>query len=152
MQQRVAIAQALMTNPRILLMDEAFSALDPGTRKEMQRLIRQLWRETGSTILFVTHNTHEALALGTPVVSTDVTGIPEVVRDGETGLQVPQRDPEALAEALDRLLTDADLRVHLAAGGRKLIEAEFDIDRNTERRRAMFRAAGRHRLVAQEVG
>jgi NitT/TauT family transport system ATP-binding protein len=68
MQQRVAIAQALMTNPRILLMDEAFSALDPGTRKEMQCLIRQLWRETGSTILFVTHNTHEALALGTRVI------------------------------------------------------------------------------------
>ena len=68
MQQRVAIAQALMTRPRILLMDEAFSALDPGTRKGMQRLIRQLWKETGATILFVTHNTHEALLLGTRVV------------------------------------------------------------------------------------
>jgi NitT/TauT family transport system ATP-binding protein len=68
MQQRVAIAQALMTRPRILLMDEAFSALDPGTRREMQRLIRQLWKETGSTILFVTHNTHEALTLGTRIV------------------------------------------------------------------------------------
>ncbi len=64
MQQRVAIAQALMTKPRILLMDEAFSALDPGTRSDMQRLIRELWRETGTTILFVTHNTHEALRLG----------------------------------------------------------------------------------------
>src|ERR1700755_850215 len=59
MQQRVAIAQALLTKPRILLMDEAFSALDPGTRKEMQRLIRELWRDTGTTILFVTHNTQE---------------------------------------------------------------------------------------------
>ena len=68
MQQRVAIAQALMTRPRILLMDEAFSALDPGTRKGMQRLIRQLWKETGATILFVTHNTQEALHLGTRVV------------------------------------------------------------------------------------
>jgi NitT/TauT family transport system ATP-binding protein len=68
MQQRVAIAQALFTRPRILLMDEAFSALDPATRKEMQRLIRQLWREAGTTILFVTHNTHEALFLGTRVV------------------------------------------------------------------------------------
>jgi len=68
MQQRVAIAQALITRPRILLMDEAFSALDPGTRKGMQRLIRQLWKDTGSTILFVTHNTHEALLLGTRVV------------------------------------------------------------------------------------
>jgi NitT/TauT family transport system ATP-binding protein len=68
MQQRVAIAQALMTQPRILLMDEAFSALDPTTRTDMQRWIRGLWRETGTTILFVTHNTHEALYLGTRVV------------------------------------------------------------------------------------
>ena len=68
MQQRVAIAQALLTKPRILLMDEAFSALDPGTRKEMQRLIRDLWRETGTTIVFVTHNTHEALFLGSRVI------------------------------------------------------------------------------------
>jgi NitT/TauT family transport system ATP-binding protein len=68
MQQRVAIAQALMTRPRILLMDEAFSALDPGTRKGMQRLIRELWESTGTTILFVTHNTQEALALATRVV------------------------------------------------------------------------------------
>src|ERR1700686_5254828 len=68
MQQRVAIAQALINKPRILLLDEAFSALDPGTRKDMQRLIRQLWRDTGITILFVTHDTREALHLGTRVV------------------------------------------------------------------------------------
>lgn len=68
MQQRVAIAQALMTQPRILLMDEAFSALDPGTRKEMQRLIRALWQSTGTTVLFVTHNTDEALRLATRVI------------------------------------------------------------------------------------
>ena len=68
MQQRVAIAQALITKPRILLMDEAFSALDPGTRREMQRLIRRVWRESGTTILFVTHNTQEAVFLGTRVV------------------------------------------------------------------------------------
>jgi NitT/TauT family transport system ATP-binding protein len=68
MQQRVAIAQALITHPRILLMDEAFSALDPGTRKDMQRLIRQLWRDTGITVLFVTHNTQEALYLGSRVI------------------------------------------------------------------------------------
>lgn len=68
MQQRVAIAQALMMRPRILLMDEAFSALDPGTRRGMQQLIRELWRDTGTTILFVTHNTQEALALATRVL------------------------------------------------------------------------------------
>src|SRR4030095_8131594 len=56
MQQRVALAQALIMRPPVLLMDEAFSALDPGTRKEMQRLIKDIWRETGTTIVFVTHN------------------------------------------------------------------------------------------------
>jgi NitT/TauT family transport system ATP-binding protein len=68
MQQRVAIAQALINKPRILLLDEAFSALDPGTRKDMQRLLRQLWRDTGITVLFVTHNTQEALYLGSRVI------------------------------------------------------------------------------------
>jgi glycosyltransferase involved in cell wall biosynthesis len=83
----------------------------------------------------------EALALGTPVISTDVTGIPEVVRDGERGLLVPQQDPLALAGALERLLADAGLRVRLAEEARVFMEREFDIHRNTARRRAMFRAA-----------
>ncbi len=68
MQQRVAIAQALIMKPRILLMDEAFSALDPATRTDMQRLVRTLWRDTGTTILFVTHNIAEAIYLGTRVI------------------------------------------------------------------------------------
>jgi NitT/TauT family transport system ATP-binding protein len=68
MQQRVAIAQAIINKPRILLLDEAFSALDPGTRKDMQRLLRQLWRDTGITVLFVTHNTQEALYLSSRVI------------------------------------------------------------------------------------
>jgi ABC-type nitrate/sulfonate/bicarbonate transport system ATPase subunit len=49
-------------------MDEAFSALDPATRRGMQNLIRDLWRASGTTILFVTHNTQEALWLGTRVI------------------------------------------------------------------------------------
>ncbi len=69
MQQRVAIAQALIMKPKILLMDEAFSALDPATRADMQRLqCERLWRETGTTILFVTHNISEAIYLGTRVI------------------------------------------------------------------------------------
>ena len=68
MQQRVALAQALMMQPRILLMDEAFSALDPATRTGMQRLIRSIWREIGTTIIFVTHNLAEAVFLGSRVV------------------------------------------------------------------------------------
>ena len=81
------------------------------------------------------------MALGTPCISTNVTGIPEVVRDGETGLMVPQCDPEALAAAIERLLTNPALRVQLATQARRLIEAEFDIRRNAARRRALFQVA-----------
>ena len=78
------------------------------------------------------------MALGTPCVSTKVTGIPEVVRDKETGLSVPQNDPIALAIALKRVLTDPDLRVRLATQARQLIESEFDIHRNADAVRALF--------------
>ncbi|WP_263352876.1 ABC transporter ATP-binding protein [Acidicapsa acidisoli] len=68
MQQRVAIAQALMMKPPVLLMDEAFSALDPSTRASLQQQLREIWQETRPTVLFVTHNTSEALLLGTRLV------------------------------------------------------------------------------------
>jgi NitT/TauT family transport system ATP-binding protein len=82
MQQRVAIAQALAMTPKILLMDEAFSALDPGTRAEMQALIRRVWAETGMTVLFVTHNINEAVTLGTRVIVLSKTAT-------ETGERTP---------------------------------------------------------------
>ncbi|OCQ92677.1 colanic acid biosynthesis glycosyltransferase WcaL [Nostoc sp. MBR 210] len=80
----------------------------------------------------------EAMALGTPCVSTVVTGIPEVVRDGETGLIVGQYDAEELANALGQLLKDEALRVRLSTQARRLIESEFDICRNTEVLRELF--------------
>lgn len=86
----------------------------------------------------------EAMALGSPCVSTDVTGIPEIVRDGDTGLCVPQHDPAALAGALARLLHDAPLRDQLARRARQLIEQAFDIHRNTACMRRLFEAPHPH--------
>jgi len=80
----------------------------------------------------------EALAIGTPCVSTDVTGIPEVIRHGETGLIVGQHDPAALADAIQRLLNDPAERARLATNGRRLIESEFDVHRNAARLRALW--------------
>jgi NitT/TauT family transport system ATP-binding protein len=71
MQQRLALAQALITRPRILLLDEPFGALDPGVRVDMHELITELWREHGLTILMVTHDIREAFKLGTRVVAID---------------------------------------------------------------------------------
>jgi|WetSurMetagenome_2_1015567.scaffolds.fasta_scaffold17438_2 NitT/TauT family transport system ATP-binding protein len=63
-QQRVAIARSLALKPKIILMDEPFSALDEPTRYEMQRLIMDLWREVQATVFIVTHSISEAVYLG----------------------------------------------------------------------------------------
>lgn len=65
MRQRLAIAQALMAKPRILLLDEPFGALDPGIRGDMHRLVLELWREHRLTIFMVTHDLKEGFHLGT---------------------------------------------------------------------------------------
>lgn len=71
MQQRLALAQALMLKPRLLLLDEPFGALDPGTKSAMHALLKDLWRERQMTVLMVTHDLSEAFSLGTRVVAFD---------------------------------------------------------------------------------
>jgi glycosyltransferase involved in cell wall biosynthesis len=83
----------------------------------------------------------EAMRLGVPVVSTAVSGIPELVIDGQTGLLVPPRDAPALATALARLLDDAPLCAQLAAGAARHVMGEFDLVSNAARLRALFEEA-----------
>ncbi|WP_037337363.1 quaternary amine ABC transporter ATP-binding protein [Saccharospirillum impatiens] len=82
MQQRVGLARALATNPDILLMDEAFSALDPLIRKEMQDLLMKLQQQLHKTIVFITHDLDEALRLGNRIA---------ILKDGAL---VQQGDPQ----------------------------------------------------------
>lgn len=113
MQQRVAIAQTLMMKPRILLMDEAFSALDPGTRGSLQHLLRRLWQEARPTVVFVTHNTAEALFLGTRVVV--------LARQGE-------RDEQGARIALDQQLPGG---LTLAEHGGEFLRLAEQIERSS---------------------
>lgn len=71
MQQRLAIAQALIMQPRVLLLDEPFGALDPGIRKDMHVLLLELWRETQLTVFMVTHDLSEGFNLGTRLLVFD---------------------------------------------------------------------------------
>lgn len=71
MQQRLAIAQALIMKPRVLLLDEPFGALDPGIRKDMHVLLLELWRETQLTVFMVTHDLSEGFNLGTRLMVFD---------------------------------------------------------------------------------
>ena len=79
MQQRLAIAQALIMHPKVLLLDEPFGALDPSTKKAMHKLILDLWVEKKMTIVMVTHDIQEAFALGTRILMIEKSRV-----DGET--------------------------------------------------------------------
>ncbi len=68
MRQRVAIAQAMMAKPKILLMDEPFGALDQGTREDLQTFLIELWQEEAMTVFFVTHQIDEAIYLGSRLI------------------------------------------------------------------------------------
>jgi ABC-type nitrate/sulfonate/bicarbonate transport system ATPase subunit len=106
MQQRASIARALAVEPEILLMDEPFSALDPENRRIMQGEVARLCRETGRTVVFVTHSIEEALSLGTRVVlfsARPAQPIAEINVDGDIDRQgVGAQLLEFLSEQVQR--------------------------------------------------
>lgn len=82
----------------------------------------------------------EAMACGIPVISTEISGIPELIHHNANGLLVSQRDPLALALALERLLSDAALRQTLGTAGRVTIQQSFDIESNVRKLMTLFQA------------
>jgi NitT/TauT family transport system ATP-binding protein len=87
MKQRVTLARVLAFDPRVLLMDEPFGALDAQTRETMQEELTRLWERTAKTIVFVTHDIEEAVYLGDRVVV--LTARPGRVRD-EVAIDLPR--------------------------------------------------------------
>ena len=91
----------------------------------------------------------EAMAVGKPIVATRVGGVPEVVVDGVTGLLVPTRDPEALADAILRLLEDPSEARRMGARGRERLMQQFTMERMVERTCAVYREVAGEKGLAK---
>ena len=85
----------------------------------------------------------EAMASGIPVVASNISGIPELIKDNKNGLLVPPKDPELLAKALLKLCADENLRVKLGQAGRQTILQDFDLHKNANSLIQMFEEANR---------
>jgi glycosyltransferase involved in cell wall biosynthesis len=83
----------------------------------------------------------EAMASGVPIVSTWVSGIPELINSEDEGLLVPPNNPAKLADALDRLLNSRELRGRLALAARVKIESCFSLERSSEQLLSLFEGA-----------
>jgi len=80
----------------------------------------------------------EGMAMAKPIVATNIDGISEIIRDGETGLLVPPGDPEALAEAITSLLKDRDKAMTMGRAGRRLIGREFSVEEMVRRTQEVY--------------
>ncbi|MDR7273727.1 ABC transporter ATP-binding protein [Catenuloplanes atrovinosus] len=107
MQQRVAIARAIAYEPRVLLMDEPFAAVDAQTRADLEDLIRGLWQRLGVTVLFVTHDIDEAVYLGQRVLILSAS--PTVVRE-DLPIDLPAERDQLHTRAAPRF---TELRTHV---------------------------------------
>ena len=118
MRQRAAIARVLVNDPKILLMDEPFAALDAQTRARLQQEVGRVWMETRKTVFFVTHSVEEAVLLADRVIA--MTALPGRLKaDVEITLPRP-RDPTSPAFNDHRRELESLLRDEIAADGAKI--------------------------------
>ena len=128
-------------------------AILAGFRKDIPEVMKSLdvlvlpsyWEGFGIVLI-------EAMAAGRPVVATNVSSIPEIVVDGDTGLLVPVGKPDALAEALFRVLVDSALAKRLGETGRKRVLEQFTVDRMTDEWERLLReVVGGTEVTRQDV-
>lgn len=94
MKQRTQIARVLANDPEVLIMDEPFGALDAQTRRTMQSELIRIWKETGKTIIFVTHDIQEAILLGTNISIFSKSPDAKIVKNYKVDLAYPRRETD----------------------------------------------------------
>jgi osmoprotectant transport system ATP-binding protein len=119
-QQRVGVARALAANPRILLMDEPFGAVDPITRRALQREILELHARTRMTVLFVTHDVDEALALGDRILVLDAGG--RIAQDAAPTEILADPADDFVAKMLGTSDGDRSLRIQAVRGADVVVD------------------------------
>jgi glycosyltransferase involved in cell wall biosynthesis len=120
--------------------------VDPGSRvSQLAPALDLFWLTSEPRSEGIPTTVEEAMALGIPVVAADVGGVREIVGDGETGLLVPPRDPEALVAATEPLLDDAVLRRQMGEAARVRAVADFNLDRCADTHMIAFERALEHR-------
>lgn len=121
MRQRVSLARALAYEPDLFLLDEPFGALDAFTRMDLQNKLLELWRESGMTMILVTHDLTEALVLGTKVIVLDAHPgrVHDVVDNTEWGHPRKAEELRSSSEFLEKYRKLFDTLVHLSQGSRK---------------------------------
>jgi glycosyltransferase involved in cell wall biosynthesis len=146
-----------------MLLDEAESLglrvgsdlliVDPGSRvSQLAPALDLFWLTSEPRSEGTPTTVEEAMALGIPVVAADVGGVAELVDDGETGLLVPPRDPEALVAATEPLLDDPALRRQMGEAARRRAVADFNLDRCADAHVIAFERAMEHRAARRRPG
>jgi NitT/TauT family transport system ATP-binding protein len=136
MQQRVAIARAVAFQPKVLLMDEPFAAVDAQTRAELEDLIRRLWHKLGVTVLFVTHDIDEAVYLGQRTIILSKS--PTVVQEDLT-IDLPDERDQLHTRSSPRF---AELRAHVYEQIQRAKHHNADTETAVDPGHDLTRAAG----------
>ncbi len=149
----------LKSQTRSLGLEDVVDFIGPLTQNEVQKLLRQTdvfvlpcVKAKNGNMDGIPVSLMEAMASGVPVISTTLSGIPELIENGQSGLLVEPKDVESLAAAIEEILTDDDLRQRCTQQARIKVEEEFDIKKNAQELKRLLFSVGNDRKEDSKGG